>query len=149
MFIAYLDQDKYTGMDISRETISYAYELIKSTGLEQKNPKLILDKDRTTCAASLQLGQFDYIIAQSVFTHLNSKQVENCVEQIKSTMGSNSRFYFTYSHEPQSDGQSYKDFYHNHIFFEVLAERHGFAQTDHTLDYKHPLGQRMIEYRLH
>lgn len=148
LFIAYLDQGKYTGIDISNCAISYARERIESTGLQQKKPQLILDKDRTTCLDAMQLGQFDYIIAQSVFTHLNPKHIENCIRQIKSTMGPNSKFYFTYSNEPLYEGQSYKDFYHNHTFFKVLAERYGFAQTDHTLDYKHPLGQRMIEYRI-
>ena len=147
-FISYLQQGSYCGVDISASALAYAQQLIQTERLENKSPYLFLDHDQSMMFDRLGVASFEFLIAHSVFTHLKVAHINQCLENIKKVMNGESRFFFTYLEFPMHKGRSYKDFYYSPVFFEKMADKHGYSLVDRTLEYTHPRSQRMVELRL-
>lgn len=143
-FIRYLDPGNYTGIDISWKAIQYARELVDQEGLLGKMPNLLLNKYKSLDFKQCSHTTFDYILAQSVFTHLKPEHIQECFLNIRKVMHENSTFYFTYFKGQQYQEASQKDFFYPLSYFEELAEKYHYILEDHTWDYLHPTGQNML-----
>jgi SAM-dependent methyltransferase len=146
-FIRYLGPGNYCGIDISREAVSAARQLIEQEGLSDKRPDIRVNEDRNLKFRDLAGGTFDYILAQSVFTHLKPEHIEECFENIGSIMDKNSVFYFTYKKGRGYKQTGLKNFRYPFSFFEALAQQNGFEVRDCSKLYPHPREQRMVELR--
>jgi len=147
-FIAYLQEARYFGTDISKEAIVYARQLALCEGLMDKQPVLHLDEDLNMNFCGLGAPRFDYILAQSVFTHLQENHVEQVIRNVKLVMSATSRFFFTFHEYPMYEGVSHKDFYHQRQVFDKFAGQFGFSVEDYTSRFLHPRGHTMLEFTL-
>ena len=144
-FIRYLDAGHYSGIDISPKALEFATGLVQEEGLSDKEPQLILS------TGSLEFGEltgrlFDYVLAQSVFTHLPAESIDECLAHVGQVMSEGARFYFTYNEAPELVAKPFgMDFRYPLSFFETMADTHGFRLVDCSAEYAHPRGQRMLE----
>ena len=96
-FIKYLNISNYYGMDISPKAIEYAKQLVINEELSEKKPRIILNKGKNLLFREFTNNKFDYLLAQSVFTHLKPEHIKECFGNIGSVMHNESIFYFTYN----------------------------------------------------
>jgi len=143
-FIRYLDTGNYTGMDISRKAIEYGKGLLRAEGLLVKRPVLHFSKNKDLRFAQLRGKAFDYLLAQSVFTHLMPEHIEECFRHVGTIMAHGSKFFFTFNEESEFRQGGVKDFMYPRSFFDTLAERYSFKLMDFSLEYGHPRGQKMV-----
>lgn len=144
-FIKYLNTGKYYGIDISSKAITYAKQLVQQEGLSEKSPLLIVSEKKDLKFREFSGETFDYILAQSVFTHLKPEHIKECFENIGNIMHENSFFYFTYLKGEKYRQIGRKGFRYPFSFFENLAEQYGFKLQDCSKEYNHPSGQLMVE----
>jgi len=144
-FIKYLNTGKYYGIDISPKAITYAKQLVQQEGLLEKSPHLVVSEKKDLKFREFSGETFDYILAQSVFTHLKPEHIKECFENICHIMHENSIFYFTYFKGEEYGQTSLKTFSYPFSFFESLAEQYGFKLQDCSTEYNHPRGQRIVE----
>ena len=145
-FIRYLNPGNYTGTDISLEAIEYAHRLVMDENLAAREPRLFYRRPGEAFFADLGDAHFDYILAQSVFTHLPTDVVEECFAGVGRVMRPNAVFFFTFWHEAEHRRKDLKDFAYPSRLFAYFAERHDllFETRD---DYNHPRGQTMASLR--
>lgn len=134
-------------MDISPKAIDYARELVLSEGLSDKHSRLLLSETKDLQFREYSGEVFDYILAQSVFTHLKAEHIEECFENIGRIMDHRSAFYFTYFQGRSPRQIGLKGFCYPLSFFHSLARKHGFELTTCSDDYPHPRNQHMVELR--
>ena len=144
-FIKYLNAGNYAGMDISVKAVKYGKDLVREEGLAEKQPRLLIDKDGDLRFTEFSGEIFDYLLAQSVFTHLMPKHIEGCFQHIGSIMGIDSKFFFTFNEGAAFTQLGLKDFSYPFSFFESLAKTYGFELADYSVEYSHPRGQRMAQ----
>ena len=140
-FIRYLDAERYSGFELSPKALDFAHSLIEREGLADKMPTLTLNKSRTLCFPELN-NQFDYLLAQSVFTHLMPEHIEECFAHVGKLMHEQSLFFFTFGESAKLEQRSEKGFQQPFSFFEGLAATYGFC-VERRNDYDHPRGQIM------
>lgn len=97
--ISFLNKGNYAGMDISVEAINDGKEIIQKEGLKNKNPTLIVNDD--LLFAEFEDMQFDYVLAQSVFTHLPKKSLRECFENVQTVMANDAAFFMTYKRDDE------------------------------------------------
>lgn len=141
-FIRYLDPDKYTGTDISGGAIDYARTLVQEEQLAHKKPRLIHRKVGDGFFSDVDRP--DYILAQSVFTHLPSDMIRKCFSEASAFLRANTIFYFTFKPSLISWQRGYKSFSHPPRLFRRLARECGY-RIEFPADYPHPRGQRMAK----
>ena len=143
-FIEYLDPGRYFGFDLSAKAIESGKLLVQQLGLAHKLPDL-----RTSDANGLRFKayggmSFDYLLAQSVFSHLKEHDISECFANVGNVMHTGSKFYFTYHPGPTMRSRGKFDFEYPLSFFEKLANDHELKLTDFSASYNHLRGQRMI-----
>lgn len=143
LIIPYLERGGYSGLDLSVKALDFAAELIRAEGLEDKAPTLVLNDGQDLTFASFRGQQFDYLLAQSVFTHLMTDHIAECFAHVGHVMAPRAGFYFTYNDGPEHLQRTHKDFIHPYRFFEDLARSNNFAIQDCTDRFPHPRFQRM------
>ena len=143
--IAYLDARNYAGIDISPKAIEFAKGFVSKEGLSDKEPRLLVNQKKDLKFLEFPNDKFDYILAQSVFTHLKPDHINECFENIGKIMSKTSAFYFTYRKEDTPRQVGCKGFRYPFAFFESLAAKHGFNLQDCSKDYAHPRDQQMLE----
>jgi SAM-dependent methyltransferase len=143
-FVRHLDPGRYTGVDISQKAIEFAKQLVVEEGLVDKEPRLlVIGKD------GLRFGDFvgetfDFVLAQSVFTHLTPDLVEEFLAHVGAVLGSTGAFYFTYAESPEIERPTPKDFRYPKSWMREATEKHGLSFEDLSGDYDHPRSQRMV-----
>lgn len=142
-FIRYLDAQNYTGIDISLNAIEFAKQLLVAEGLADKQPKLLVSKHKDLKFEAFAQQTFDFLFAQSVFTHLPSESIEECFQHVDTIMHNKSVFYFTFFASRKQEQRNVKDFCYPYTFFEALAGRYGFSIEDCSETYPHPREQKM------
>ena len=142
-FIRYLDAEKYIGIDISPACLDTAHKLIEEEQLQTKRPKLILNMRKNLKFSEFEGERFDFILAQSVFTHLPELLIRECFENIGKCMHEDSAFYFTYYPAETNKRTGIKGFAYPWAFFEALAADCGFNAAEMSNLYPHPRGQKM------
>ncbi|MFB6187402.1 MAG: cyclopropane-fatty-acyl-phospholipid synthase family protein [Halobacteriaceae archaeon] len=122
-FIKYLQSGNYYGMDISEEALEKGEEFLRKEGLEYKDPVLICNQDLSFEEKKLQNKKFDFILAQSVFTHLPRKEIKQCLDNIHKVLSDDGTFYATFN--KSTDDVYVKrrgiDRFHTLKFYEELA----------------------------
>ena len=142
-FIGYLDPKGYTGIDISEGVIEAGKRLVVDEGLIDQEPQLIANTAGDFRFAMFTNETFDFLFAQSVFTHLREEHLEECFSNVGRLMGPESRFYFTFYSGETSVRRGPKSFQFPYSFFEKMARENGFELIERSEDYPHPRGQRM------
>jgi SAM-dependent methyltransferase len=80
-FVAFLDGGNYFGLDISKSLLDAGYDIeVKRLGLTHKLPR-----ENLVCTPSFEMPlpdeYFDFILAQSVFTHISFNAIRVCLEK--------------------------------------------------------------------
>ena len=148
-FIKYLDAEGYAGMDINADLIEDGKEKLSDELINRKRPRLIVNSDLKF--NEFESASFDYLIAQSVFTHLPKHEIEECFENMSKVMHTNSEFYATIFTSETHD--HLKSGLNNHVHsletIVDLATEKGFkTRVFFHDDYPHPRRQRMLGFYL-
>jgi ubiquinone/menaquinone biosynthesis C-methylase UbiE len=159
-FIGYLEPDHYFGTDISKELLDAGKDELEKLGLSCKNPVLANDGDFDF--RSLH-REFDFALAQSVFTHLPLNSIIKCIMNMEKALVRGGRFYATFFEDPKGkndlgpalhrriDGPpigSYfdKDPYHYDTgTFEWICKGTK-LKAEYVGDWGHPRGQKMMRF---
>lgn len=147
-FIKYLKTGNYYGIDISEKAVEYANDFIINEGLSDKNPSIILNENKDLRFKDFDTLKFDFILAQSVFTHLQPQHIEECFANVMNIMHSKTTFFFTYFKADNYNQRNIKDFEYPFSFFEKLADQYGYIIDDLSNHYHHPRGQQMLSLKL-
>lgn len=152
-FIDYLNEGKYSGLDINPSLIKAGQAELHKAKLNHKKPLLIVND---SFQFNLFKKKFDYAIAQSVFTHLPVNVIQRCLINIEKVLNPGGKFYATFfetentfNEQPvhQSGGvitSLDKDPYHYHLsLFEYLI-RDSSLKMQYIGDWQHPRNQKMI-----
>jgi len=142
-FIRFLDPENYWGIDISPACIGAARGLVAAEGLQNKNPTLIVNQSRELKFVEFGETRFDYILAQSVFTHLPNYMVRECFENIGRVMRHGSRFFFTYFESEHYEQREPDVFAYPWTDLLELASEFGFIAHEVSNEYPHPRNQSM------
>ena len=143
--IAYLNRGNYWGIDISAKAIEYAGQLLREEQLSEKKPRLILLESKNQSFGELGGQLFDFLLAQSVFTHLPPQIIKECLRNIGRVMKPSSIFFFTFSAADSFNQTNRKHFCYPYSFFAELAQANHFVLKDRSECYNHPGGQKMLE----
>ncbi|MBL1216991.1 MAG: class I SAM-dependent methyltransferase [Planctomycetes bacterium] len=146
-FIGHLNPGNYHGMDISPKALEFARLLVEVEGLTDKSPHLVLSEDQNLQFNEFADQTFDFILAQSVFTHLKPEHIEECFAHIGRIMHEGSAFYFTFFQGDKHEQTSVKDFRYEPSFFEELAAKYNFDFEDCSERYVHPRSQVMVKVK--
>ena len=96
-FINYLDSGNYYGIDRSKELLDAGRDELLSKGLEKKAINIL-------CNREFQFEKFetkfDFMIAQSVFTHLFLNIIQKCLYNASRALKPEGRFYATFFEDP-------------------------------------------------
>ena len=148
-FIKYLEKGNYYGIDISPKAVDFANNFIKNNeDLYKKDPNIILNEQKNLKFKNFESIKFDFILAQSVFTHLKPEHIEECFTHIMNIMHSDTCFYFTYFKSDNYNQKNMKDFEYPYSFFENMANKYGYNIKDKTKKYPHPSDQNMLVINL-
>lgn len=158
-FVDYLDAGRYAGVDSNPSLLAAGYDL------ELAQAGLVHKLDRSALVASDQfefekLGrQFDFAIAQSVFTHLDLNRIRRCLAKTAEALKPGGRLFATFFEGPADaspltltphlDGivtKSDADPYHYHMDDFRHAARGLPLEMRRIGDWGHPRGQRMLEF---
>jgi SAM-dependent methyltransferase len=142
-FIRHLDAGNYSGMDISPRAIEFGLQLVEEEGLAEKRPRLLVNRNKDLKLTEFKDEKFDFLLAQSVFTHLKAERIEECFQHVGRIMHQGSVFFFTFKLAPEAVQTERKTFRYPFGFFHSLAVRHNLAVKDRSADYNHPRGQQM------
>lgn len=98
---AYLEPGRYHGVDISEDLLNAGYDLeIRPGGLADKLPRANLAANADFDAGGFGV-QFDYGIAQSVFTHMPIARLTDCLTALAPVYAAGGRFYVTVFERPE------------------------------------------------
>lgn len=78
--IEYLEAGNYAGMDISLKALSYGHKAVHDHDLETKRPLLVHNED--LYFAEFDGLEADYLLGNSVWTHLPPAKLETCIEHM-------------------------------------------------------------------
>jgi len=95
-FIGYLQPGRYVGVDKDPYLIEAGRRELAAAGLGDRRPTLV----RTDQFEYRQFGQFDFAIAQSVFTHIPLNAIMRCIGGVEEVLRSGGRFYATFFMNP-------------------------------------------------
>lgn len=151
-FINYLDVGHYVGIESEPGLLRAGRRVeLPSYGLESKEPTLLLT---STFDLSPVDVEFDYALAQSVFTHLEPEMIRLCLRRIRDKLKPNGVFYATYFEGKDIELgtehrwiRNYREgvFYPFSLFRE-LADSEGLV-AERVGEWDHPRGQLMMTFR--
>ena len=124
LFIAYLDEGHYTGVDISPDILEAAARTVEEYSLASKRPTLMLVTDNKFS----QFGDaaFDVIHAHSVYSHCPLPVIDECFAHVGRIIKPSGHFDFTFD---RTEGKEHhvlnEDFYYRTATLVALAEKHG------------------------
>lgn len=127
--VPYLDQGRYTGVDISRARIEHGKWLLSNAGIPEDGYAVHAVRD---CALrELKDQKFDFVWANSVLTHMPESDIQALLKALKHHLHADSNFYFTYSlTEPdEANGPkrlNTKDFYYPESYIRKIFEDAGY-----------------------
>ena len=156
-FIRFLEPGHYVGIEHEPATLAAGrdVEMVRA-GLTDRRPHLILsgDFDLSSVPASLR---FDFMLAQSLFTHLDPAMIERCLRRVLPWLAHGGAFYATF-HESRDErvhaGKPHRwrpderrGAKYPRRLFEDLARRVG-ADVEYIGSWGHPRDQKMLAFRL-
>lgn len=101
-FVRYLDAGNYFGIDANKSLLNAGYEKeLFLEGLHMKLPRENLVENRHFDFSLFKID-FDFALAQSVFTHLPLNHIRLCLINLARQMKSSGRFYATFFECPEN-----------------------------------------------
>lgn len=145
-YIKYLNAGDYDGIDISEQILKEGRKFLKEAHLEHKNPTLHLVSDLSFNCVNGK--KFDYIIAQSVLSHMPLREIETSFVNIKKVMKPTTIYFATF--HDGGDKTFVKDFQDFYFPFADLqnAGKRSALKIELMNDYPHPRNQRMMKIML-
>lgn len=154
--VGYLDTGRYWGTDINESLLEAGYQKeITPAGLNSKLPRTQLIKDEGFSLTGLP-RHFDFIIAQSLFTHLPLNHLRLCLHNLGMHLSGPSRFFLTAFIVGQQDAcrltrhepggvvtYPHRDPYHHTVDDLRYAAKDLPWRIEDVTDWGHPRGQRM------
>jgi SAM-dependent methyltransferase len=159
-FVDYLEAGHYYGLDVNASLLDAGYDVELPKNLRAKLPR---DHLRATDRFDCDFGvEFDFAIAQSLFTHISLSQVRLCLYRVAHAMRPGGRLFATFFEAPAAfalDGVLDGD---NPRRKDKFTERNPFWYWPGDLewaasfapwefryigDWNHPRGQKMAEFR--
>jgi SAM-dependent methyltransferase len=153
-FVEYLDSGHYYGIDINESLLDAGHSRELPERLHVKLPR---DQLRATERFSCDFGvEFDYAIANSVFTHVSLNHVRLCLYRVARQLAPDGRFYASYFHAPighpvdvsRNKGRRWTErnafFYYDSDL--EWAARWADLDVRFIGEWGHPHGQRMAEF---
>ena len=156
-FARYLDAAHYHGIDINASLLEGGRRELREAGLEHKRPQLAESK---TFEVGLFRRQFDFALAQSLFTHLPFNHIVRCLIEMRKVMKPDGVFFATFFEAPSSGylptiahpggAVTHYDEDAYHQSWEEMQWLAGIARMNVRLigDWQHPRNQRMLEFRV-
>jgi SAM-dependent methyltransferase len=157
-FIRYLEAGHYYGVDSNAPMLEETTRLeVPRQGLADKQPTLVAMAD----FGFERLGrQFDYALAQSVFTHLPLNDIIRCLMEMDKALVPGGEFYATFWENSRGkfnldDIQQTatavthldRDFFHYDVgTFEWICEGTGLS-VEYLGDWDNPVNQKMLVFR--
>lgn len=149
LLIDYLDEGNYLGLDkeIGLIILGVAEELGTEKYLRRRPEFVVSDRfefDRFS-------KQPDYIIAQSLYTHLTLVDIAQSLKSLRAWISGDVRFFATFfetetAHANPATSHSHAHFRHSQADLAAVADRTGWVMTYHG-DWNHPRNQMMVEFR--
>jgi SAM-dependent methyltransferase len=97
-FVDYLEPGRYFGLDISQELLDAGMAELEKRDLQRKRPQL-------RCSDSFEVDafnqQFDFALAQSLFTHLSLNKIMVCLHEVAGVLRPGGRLYATFFENPE------------------------------------------------
>jgi len=127
-FIGFLDQGRYTGVDVSSECLALAEARVASVGLSGKRPVFLHLPGGSL--APLDGRQFDVIWAQSVLTHMPPDLIATLFAAVRRMLRPDADFFATFAYADKPRGQSrVKNFEYHTRDLQALAFQAGLEAT--------------------
>jgi SAM-dependent methyltransferase len=159
-FVDYLEPGNYYGVDVNASLLDAGYEVELPDRLREKLPR---DHLRATDRFDCDFGvEFDFAIAQSLFTHISLSHVRLCLYRIAARMRPDGRLFATFFEAPaQFSLDGVLDGHHPRRK-DKFTERNPFWYWPGDLewaasfapwefryigDWNHPRNQKMAEFR--
>ena len=146
--IPYLNTGHYMGIEKESQLLEAGIQHELGIKLhEAKRPQLLVSKD-------FEFGGLrnvaDYVIAQSLFTHLTAERIELCMENLYGYLSKTSLFYATYflsggEFENPDRSHDHCDFYYTKDQILKFGQCVGF-KCRFIGEWGHPRGQVIVEY---
>jgi SAM-dependent methyltransferase len=92
-FVRYLEPGHYVGVDSSAERLTEGKFELESAGLLEKQPLLVQRGDFDVAGLGFT---YDFVLAQSVFTHLTLNSIMRCVAAIGAVLKPGGMFFATF-----------------------------------------------------
>jgi len=96
-FVRYLEPGHYCGLDIQQELLDAGRKELAAAGVDPDSATLIQDD-------AFRVGrfeqEFDFALAQSVFTHMPLNPIMRCLAEIERVLAPAGRFYATFFQHP-------------------------------------------------
>lgn len=152
-FVRYLDEGHYFGIDIMQDLLNAGEAELRKLDLLDKRPTL----KRVDGFEFGALGrQFDFALAQSVFTHLPLNDIERCLVNMGRALVTGGKFYATFFENPAGKRNlspidhgrvvthfDRDPFHYDYATFEWLCQGTG-LHPRYIGDWNHPRNQRML-----
>lgn len=160
-FIAYLEKGHYWGIDKNKELLDAGREIeLTRYNLLDKAPTLI---QMENFDFSVLKQQFEYALAQSVFTHLPLNNIICCIMNVERVLIPGGKFYATFFENPKgkfnldpilhprSDGPPFASYFDNdcyHYDFETFRWicKGTRLHVEYIGDWGHPRDQKMLAF---
>jgi 2-polyprenyl-3-methyl-5-hydroxy-6-metoxy-1,4-benzoquinol methylase len=127
--IAYLDANRYVGVDVRSNVLDLAWSQVGKAGLADKNPKLL--HSRSFGAEELGHERFDFIWSFSVLYHLTDPLLNDCFAQIAQRLAPQGSYFANLNVEqPESEWLEFPFVKRNVEFYREAARRNGLAMTE-------------------
>ena len=159
--IRYLERGNYYGLDLNQGLVQAGFRELAGAGLGQR-----LDPGRVVCNDNFDLSafevEFDFILAQSLWTHLTLGSIGRSLEAAARKLGPGGRLLATFfscpeghppsqPHEHQPGGIiTYHDrdpYHYQPREFEHLARQRGLPLRMSLVgNWGHPRGQHLVEF---
>ena len=146
LFMTYLEAERYCGIEPEEWLIEegIANELGQDL-IDLKRPAFSSDSEFTLTTFG---RQFDYIVAQSIFSHAAPSQIERCLSEAKQVMAPNAIFAATFV-QGEQDYEGDDWVYPGCVSYSLetmtsLAEERGLACQ--IIDWPHPAQQTWVIY---
>lgn len=141
-FIDYLAPGRSTGIDISDRILEAGRPLLARGMSEAKSPRLIRNRDLRS--REFADSEFDFVLAQSVFTHMPLADIEECLASVGRVMRPGGQFFFTIFEAERTEYEPIAEYFRFPAFvIDNLCRLHGLT-LERVDDFAHPRGQSMF-----
>ena len=148
--IPYLNEGRYHGLDLDQTLIDIGIEKEFYTDIiALRNPRFFVNEEFDFGISP----NFDFAIAQSLFTHLDPDDIRSCLSAMRGKCHAHSQFYFTVflkeGRSPENPGgpsDPNKNWFYRKEDIEDFCETTGWY-ADFIGDWRHPANQMMFRAR--